>query len=150
MIQTILDIVRCEGHAIIGGDYARLNEAPFAGYTLATSPNGSTVIALKLAPEALSELPASHAHVDLFLLNANARLGAHYHRHASAHIHIVAGRAVAEVDGVAIEAAPGDQAFFPAGSVHDVHAGHEAVLFASFQDNPILQPDGSVDYYAVD
>jgi mannose-6-phosphate isomerase-like protein (cupin superfamily) len=148
MIQTILDIARRERDAIIAGKYARLNEDPFAGFALNTSPNGSTVIALKLTPEAREALPGDQRHVDLFVLGARKQLGRHYHHHASAQVYFLAGHGIAEIDGVETRIGPGAQLVFPALSVHDVRSGEETVLFASFQDNPILKPDGSVDYHA--
>jgi quercetin dioxygenase-like cupin family protein len=148
MLQAILDRIDANAEAIMSGDFASLNAAPFAGFSTHKSPDGSTVITVELPEAARAALPASHRRVDLFLLDANCRLGRHYHRHASAHIHIMRGRAVAEVDGAETSVSPGDKTFFPANSVHDVRAGDTAVLFASFQDHPITQSDGSVDYFA--
>lgn len=148
MIKDLLEIVTTHAEAILARDLAVLNAPPFAGYSTHTSPNGSTVITVELVDAARSALPPDQRRLDLFLLDANSQLGRHYHRHANAHIHIIRGRGVTYLDGVETTFAPGDATFFPAMSVHDVRSFADAVLFASFQDNPITQPDGSVDYFA--
>src|SRR5262249_31521889 len=117
------------------------------GCTTSTSPNGSTVISLALTPEARGKLPPDQRVVDLFVLGPRNQLGRHSHRHSSAHVHFVSGHGVAELDDAWMQVGPGDALFFPALSVHNVRSGEETVLFASFQDHPILQPDGSADYY---
>jgi quercetin dioxygenase-like cupin family protein len=148
MLQAILDHVDANAEAILSGDFAILNAAPFAGFSTHQSPDGSTVVSVELPAATSAALPASHRRVDLFLLDAHRRLGRHYHRRANAHIHIIRGCAIVEVDGAETSVSPGDKTLFPAHSVHDVRAGDAAVLFASFQDHPILQSDGSVDYFA--
>jgi quercetin dioxygenase-like cupin family protein len=150
MIRHVLDALAARCDAALAGDYAALRAPPFAGFTLHVSPNGSTVIAIEPAPETRDALAPSHRVIDLFLLEPRAQLGRHFHRHASAHIHILRGRATVEVDGAATDAAPGDEAFFPAGKIHNVIARDEAVAFASFQDHPIIQPGGALDYFAVE
>jgi mannose-6-phosphate isomerase-like protein (cupin superfamily) len=148
MIERVLDGLAAHADAILRGDYTTLRQPPFAGFALHVSPNGSTVIALEPLATTRDALPPSHRCIDLFVLEPHAQLGRHWHRHASAHIHMLRGHGVVEVDGDAIAAAPGDQALFPAGTVHNVIAGAETVLFASFQDVPIIQPDGALDYFA--
>ena len=145
--QAILDCIREQRGALLAGGRSGLAVPPFAGHTGLESPNGSTVIALELAPATCAALPPSHRHLDLFLLAPNSRLGSHYHVHASARIHIIAGCGEAVVDGVRTAFVPGDRLRFPCGSRHDVASGDEPVLFASFQDNPIVQPDGTLDYH---
>lgn len=149
MIERILERVAAHADDILAGRYEALRAPPFAGFALHVSPNGSTVIALQFEAAALAALPASHRSVDLFLLAPHAQLGRHFHRRATAHVHMVRGAATAEVDGEETHLAPGGEACFPARAVHDVRSGSEAVLFASFQDHPILQPDGSQDYVSV-
>lgn len=149
-ISALLQTLSAHSAAIVAGDYSVLRANVFAGFTEHVSPNGSTVLAIELTPAARESLPPSHIWLDLFLLEPNSQLGAHYHRHASAHIHMLAGTAIAEVAGEAIAVNPGDAAYFPAGSIHNVTSNEAFVLFASFQDHPILQPDGSVDYFAVE
>lgn len=133
--------------ALMRGDCTGLSAPPFAGCSRHRSPNGSTVIAVALQADALAALPESHRWLDLFLLEPHARLGRHYHRHAAAHIRILAGHGALEVDEKTKDFAPGDTAFFPAGARHDVSSREEPVLFQSFQNNPIIQPDGSLDYF---
>jgi mannose-6-phosphate isomerase-like protein (cupin superfamily) len=149
MIQALLKDIAPHVDAIMSGDFSALEAPPFAGFATHTSPNGSTVIAVDLPEATRASLPPTHQCVDLFLLDAHCQLGRHYHRRASAHIHIIRGDAIAHIDGVDTRVSPGDETLFPAGSVHDVRSFSSPVLFASFQDNPILQPDGSVDYVAV-
>jgi quercetin dioxygenase-like cupin family protein len=149
MIKALLDSIAAHTDAIMSGDFTALEAPPFAGFSTHTSPNGSTVITVEVPAQTRQKLAPSHRRIDLFLLDANCQLGRHFHRLASAHIHIIRGRAVAEIDGKETSVAPGDETYFPAQSVHNVCSGDEAVLFASFQDHPILQNDGSVDYFAV-
>lgn len=149
-ISALLQTLTTHTAAILAGDHTALRHAPFAGFTEHVSPNGSTVLAIQLTPATLEALPPSHKHLDLFLLDPQSQLGAHYHRHASAHIHMLAGSATAEVAGEARVVSPGDTAHFPANAVHNEKSNEAPVLFASFQDHPILQPHGSVDYFAVE
>lgn len=150
MFTQLLTHFDAHADAILGGDHSALAAPFFDGFSLHRSPNGSIVIALQPSLDTRNALASTYQHIDLFLLEPNARLGRHFHHHASAHIHILRGAAMAEVDGVSAYVAPGDTAYFPATKIHDVHAKHDWVLFASFQDHPILRNDGSVDYVAVE
>lgn len=143
----LLELVDRQRDALIGGDLSGLAQPAITGHQVHASPNGSTVIAIDLADAVRDALPPDHRHLDLFLLEPDSRLGTHYHRHASALIHIISGTGQAEIDGRRIAFAPGDKLRFPAGSRHDVLSGSAPVLFASFQDNPIIQSDGSLDYH---
>lgn len=133
--------------AVLDGDYAALPADLFAGARASRSPNGSTVVSVDYAPDVLAALPASHRHLDLFILEPRSRLGTHFHKRATAHIHVLRGEGQAELDGVTTHIAPGARLTFPAGARHDVRSGEAIVLFVSFQDNPIIQPDGSLDYF---
>lgn len=148
MIRQVIESLTARCDAVLAGDYEALRAPPFVGFTLHVSPNGSKVIALEPVAATRDALPASHRVIDLFLLGAAAQLGRHYHRHASAHIEMLRGDAIVEVDGAATHVAPGGTAFFPAGKVHNVIAKDELVVFVSFQDHPIIQADGSLDYFA--
>ncbi len=149
MIERILDILSAHRAELLSGAYDVLCARPFMDFGLHASPNGSTVIAVEMSAETRAALPPTHQHLDLFLLEPRAELGAHFHHHASARIHILSGSGVAEVDGAALAVAPGDALDFPVTKIHNVRSGDEAILFASFQDHPILRPDGSVDYFAI-
>lgn len=139
-----LDRVR---DALLANDLSVLGSPDITDLVCHAAPNGSTVIALTLADTVSTALPPSHRHLDLFLLDPRCRLGTHYHVHATAHIHVLAGDGHAEVDGMHLPFSPGAHLLFPAGSHHDVIANDHRVLFASFQNNPIIQPDGTLDYH---
>lgn len=133
--------------ALLANELSVLGPPDITDVVCHAAPNGSTVIALTLADTVRKALPPNHRHLDLFLLDPGCRLGTHYHVHATAHIHVLAGNGHAEVDGVHLPFSAGAHLLFPAGSRHDVIANDHRVLFASFQDNPIIQPDGSLDYH---
>lgn len=147
VISELLGLFERHASAIFGGDLSFASVAPFAGAHAQIAPNGSTVITLDLNATALDLLPASHRHIDLFLLEPNRELGAHYHKQATAHIYGIDGSGIAIVAGQSTPVGRADQAIFPAGQVHNVVTGAEHFLFASFQDYPIIQEDGSLDYY---
>jgi quercetin dioxygenase-like cupin family protein len=146
----VLDRLAALCDDVIAGKYDALRAPPFDAYKAHVSPNGSTVLAIAVSAKIRAALPTSHQWLDLFILEPHAQLGRHFHQHASAYIHFLSGRGVADIDGVLSEVAPGDEAFFPAGSIHNVRAGDNFVVFASFQDNPIIQADGSMDYFEAD
>jgi mannose-6-phosphate isomerase-like protein (cupin superfamily) len=147
-VATILRLIEANKAALLRADCSGIPAPPFAGCTAHRSPSGSTVMAVALDEATLAGLPESHQWLDLFLLEPFSRVGTHYHRRATAHTYIIAGHGTVEVDGQGVEFGPGDTALFPAGARHDVISREEPVLFASFQDNPIIQPDGSLDYFA--
>ncbi len=147
LVVALVDWVRGRAGPLLAGDHGCLLGPLVGGITVNVAPNGSTVVALALAADAPGRLADAHQWVDLFILGANARLGAHYHRHASATILIIGGSGTAVVDGAAVPVQPGDMCRFPSGSVHDVCADGAPMLFLSFQDHPILAADGTLDYH---
>jgi quercetin dioxygenase-like cupin family protein len=123
---------------------------PFAGAQLHRAPNGSTVISLRLEPSVLGSMPESLQHVDLFVLEPESELGAHFHKQATAHVFGLAGEAVATVGPTRLRLAPHCKVVFKAGEIHNVKSASETVLFASFQDSPIILSDGTLDYFLPD
>jgi mannose-6-phosphate isomerase-like protein (cupin superfamily) len=144
---ALVDWVRARAGPLLAGEHACLLGPLVSGIAANIAPNGSTVVALTLAADAPGRLADAHQWLDLFILGADARLGAHYHRHASANILIVSGSGTALIDGAAVPVQPGDECRFPAGSVHYVCADGQPMLFLSFQDHPILAADGTLDYH---
>jgi mannose-6-phosphate isomerase-like protein (cupin superfamily) len=147
LVVALVDHVAAQARPVLAGDYACLLGLLVQDVSANIAPNGSTVVALTLHAAAQRRLADCHQWVDLFVLGANARLGEHYHRHASASIIIVNGSGTALIDGTAVPVQAGEQCRFPAGCRHDVHADSQPMLFLSFQDHPILAADGTLDYH---
>jgi mannose-6-phosphate isomerase-like protein (cupin superfamily) len=147
VVDELLGLARLHLPALLRAEPSALPAPPFMGCELHRSPTGSTVMAMRLDAGTLAAMPPGHRWLDFFLLDAHARLGTHFHRRASAHIHVLSGEGALEVDGQEAPIAAGATGWFPAGSRHDVRAYGGPVLFASFQDHPIIQPDGSLDYF---
>lgn len=147
LVVALVDWVRDREHLLLAGDHACLLGPLVGNITVNVAPNGSIVVALTLGAGSQGRLADAHQWVDLFILGADARLGAHYHRYASASILIVSGSGTALIDGAAVPVQAGDECHFPAGSVHDVYADGQPMLFLSFQDHPILAADGTLDYH---
>lgn len=146
-ISHILNLFERHAGEICRGDLSFAEQLPFAGAEAQTAPNGSTVITVAVTEAMSEQLPASHRHIDLFLLEPARELGAHFHKMATAHVYGVDGSGTAIVGEHRIEMGRGDHAVFPAGFVHNVATGPNHFLFASFQDHPIIQQDGSLDYF---
>lgn len=149
-ISQILNLFERHAGEICRGDLSFATVMPFAGAQAQKAPNGSTVITVAIAEEMSEKLPASHRHIDLFLLEPARELGAHFHKLATAHVYGVDGSGTAMVGDQRLQMAKADKAVFPAGLIHNVVTGPDHFLFASFQDQPIIQEDGSLDYFIAD
>ena len=120
---------------------------PFAGAQLHKAPNGSAVISLQLEPEVFEKMADSHRYLDLFVLEPRSELGAHFHKLTTAHIYGISGEAIATVGLTRKTLLPEVSLVFNAGDIHNVQSDNETVVFASFQNFPIIQPDGTLDYF---
>lgn len=149
ILDRMLKLFEWHASEISRGDLTFATQAPFTGAKTIKAPNGSTVVTLDLAESILVELPPSHRHIDLFLLEPHRELGAHFHKHATAYIYGIDGNGTAHVGAEKIYLGKWGKAVFPAGGIHNVMTGDEPFLFASFQDHPIIQQDGSLDYFII-
>lgn len=135
--------------AILRGDFEKLVSLSFCGFELHDEGDGEYIVTLKLKDDVLAQLPDTHKHIDIFILPAQQNLGAHYHVNVNAEIEFLQGHGTAHIDGKDTPFQPGTTARFPAGVVHDVIAGDQTVVLVSYQDNPIIKPDRTLDYHPV-
>lgn len=149
-VGRVLSILAVHSADVIAENLSFAAFWPFAGAQLHRAPNGSTVISLRLEPSVLGSMPESHQHLDLFVLQPESELGAHFHKQATAHVFGLAGEAVATVGPTRLRLAPDCKAVFKAGEIHNVQSADETVVFASFQDSPIILSDGTLDYFLPD
>jgi quercetin dioxygenase-like cupin family protein len=146
-ISHILNVFEQHASEICRGDLSFAEQPPFVGAQAQKAPNGSTVITIAITEALLDELPTSHRHIDLFLLECRRELGPHYHKLATAYVYGIEGSGTAVIGDQSIELGSTDKAVFPAGVTHNVMTGADFFLFASFQDHSIIREDGSLDYF---
>ena len=149
-IESMLNLFERHAPDICHGDLSFAADEPFVGAQSQQAPNGSTVITLNIIEGGINEMSPSHRHIDIFLLEPHRELGAHFHQHATAHVYGIDGCGTAMIGQQCIALGRSDKAIFPAGVVHNVITGESHFLFASFQDHPIIQVDGSLDYFVAE
>lgn len=154
-MQALVDAIRSAFHSheseILAGDFAKFFVGYFERFSVHEEARGKTVVTLHYRKDKLAEIPAHARNVDIFILKSGQALGPHYHKHASAQIHFLSGAGRALIAESWMPYTSDTQTAFPAGVVHDVAANTDAptTVFISLQDQPILKPDGTLDYFDV-
>lgn len=133
---------------ILNGIYSGFLTKDFHDFSVHDEGNGSKVITLSYTEAGQKNAPPSAKHVDIFILQKSCELGEHFHKNATAQIKVINGQGTATIEQEKQRFTVHSELTFPANSIHNVKADDaEPVVFISYQDNPILQDDGTLDYY---
>ncbi|MAS86411.1 MAG: hypothetical protein CMH30_00325 [Micavibrio sp.] len=150
IIKDISDAFNANRDRILNGEYGLLLGRCFSTFTVLEEEQGKKVITLMYNDGIAETMPKQAQHVDVFILDAGASLGEHFHEHATAEITVLFGRGTAHVGPFRLKIGPASEVLFQSSVIHDVrNKSPETMVFISLQDNPIIQADGKIDYCPV-